>query len=246
MQTNYTIKGTGKAIILIHGWAKNASIKSLSALQNELAKLRFKVYNLELPGFGVSPAPPSYWGVKDYAEFVEDFIKEYVKEKEFILFGHSFGGSLVGFIASNDEISVEKIILCSSSGLRYKTLKAKTLLPFSKIFKFILSVLPTNLESKLRKFIYYYIIRERDYVDSSKTQEQFRRVTNEDLEENFKRIQIPTLIIWGKDDKVTPLAMGQKLHKLILNSKLEIIEGSHGIPLTNPKKIAQLIKEFVD
>lgn len=244
MEVNFTVKGKGQAIILIHGWAHSASIKSLEPLQAQLAENDFKVYNLELPGFGDSPTPPAHWGVEEYAQYVNQFIKEHVKEKNFILFGHSFGGSLTAYNAVKFNPKPSKIILCSSAGLRYKSLKAKLLFPISKVLKILLKALPERFAKSIKKTIYYHIIRERDYIDSEGKQEQFRRVINHDIEEVFSNIKIPTLIIWGEDDKVTPLKMGKQLHTLIQNSKLEVIQGRHGIPFTNTTKITELIKNF--
>lgn len=257
MQLKYTVKGkpTGKEIVLIHGWAKTASIKSLEPLQSELAEKGFRVWNLELPGFGGSEKAPDSWGTPEFAKEVARFIKNKVLEKpgkkhsgrnsEYYLFGHSFGGSLATFIAANLEPKPKKLILCSTAGLRYRTLKAWAVLPFSKLGKLILFPLPKKLKLKIKKGIYYYVIRERDYIDTNDKKEQFQRVTRFDMKEIFKKVSIPTLILWGKEDKITPLKMGTKINKLIDSSDLQIVEGRHGIPFTKTNELAQLIEKFI-
>jgi len=236
MKLNYTVKGTGKSIVLLHGWAKTASIESLTKLQEELSRKGFKVWNIELPGFGVSENAPDVWCTPDFAKLIADFIDNEVKVP-YTLFGHSFGGSLTAYIAANLEPKPEKIILCSSAGLRYKTLKARLVLPVAKMGKKFLS-------ENAKKKIYYHLIRERDYVDTKDKKEQFVRITNYDLTDIFRKIEIPTLIVWGRSDKITPLKMAYKIRSLIPKSKLKIVEGRHGIPITQPEEIANLITEF--
>ncbi len=245
MKLRYTIEGQGEKIVLIHGWAKNASIKSLQNLQKELAVLGYQAINLELPGFGESPQAPSDWGIAEFSQYVTDQIRKLIGNDNYYLFGHSFGGSITAYISALLTSKPNKIILCSSAGLRYRSLKAKLLFPVAKVLKLPLKILPENLAQNLRKNIYYYIIRERDYIDSQAKQAQFQKVVNQDLTEEFKKINIPTLIIWGKDDKITPVSMAKQLNSLIPGSELKIIQGRHGIPLTSPQKVAQLINDFI-
>ena len=237
-------------IVLLHGWAKTASSKSFQELQEKLAKLGFETWAIDLPGFGESPAAPEYYGIAEFAKEVADFIKKNVansseQEQGYYLFGHSFGGSLSAYIAAKLEPKPTGIILCNSAGIRYKTLKAKILLPFAKTFKMLRKILPEKLYLNIRKNIYYYFIRERDYVDTSDKKEQFVRVTNDDISDTFRQVRVPTLIIWGKDDKITPLSMGKKIHALIENSKLEIIDGRHGIPITKAEEVAQIVNDYI-
>lgn len=251
MKFKYTVKGSkkGEKVVLIHGWAKNASIKSLAPLQKMLTDDGFRVWNIELPGFGESKRAPDDWGTPEFAKEIAKFIKVEVlnndKNEEYYLFGHSFGGSLTAYIAANLTPKPDKIILCSSAGLRYKTVKAWVLLPISKIAKIVLWIFPYSFQEKLRKNLYYYIIRERDYIDTADRKEQFIRITNYDMTQIFKKVKTPTLIIWGDVDKVTPLKMGKKINSLIPGSKLEVINGRHGIPITKVEKVAGLVEKFL-
>lgn len=257
MKFNHKVIGKGPKIIMLHGWAKSASLESFDELQRNLAKKGFEVWTIDLPGFGKTPKAPDSWGTEDFAREIATFIEETVlannpkssqsitDKNKFYLLGHSFGGSLTAYIAAHLEPKPEKIILCASAGLRYKTLKAKLLLPFAKAFKLLRRILPEDLYQNARKNIYYYFIGERDYVDTADKKEQFVRITNTDLTETFKKIKTPTLIIWGKDDKITPLSMGEKINELITGSEIKIIEGKHGIPITKAKEVAALTAEFL-
>ncbi|KKQ34463.1 MAG: 2-hydroxy-6-oxohepta-2,4-dienoate hydrolase [candidate division WS6 bacterium GW2011_GWA2_37_6] len=207
------------------------------------------MWNIELPGFGESKKAPDDWGTPEFAKHIARFIKSTVlandKDKKYYLFGHSFGGSLTAYVAANLWPKPEKIILCSSAGLRYRSKKAWVLLPIAKASKVLLWPMSDNFKKKLRKNIYYYVIRERDYVDTADRKEQFIKIMNYDMTGIFKKISIPALIVWGKQDKVTPLKMGRKINTLIRGSKLEVIEGRHGIPITEAQKVASLVGKFI-
>jgi pimeloyl-ACP methyl ester carboxylesterase len=64
---------------------------------------------------------------------------------------------------------------------------------------------------------------------------------------NYKKITIPTLIIWGKEDKVVPLKIGQQLHQDIPNSSLKIIDKcGHNPHEEKPNETVKFIKTFLD
>ena len=84
----YNIEGDGYPVILMHGWGCNhTTVQSIERLLSP----HFKVYNLDFPGFGGSSTPPSIWGVEEYTQMLEAFIKDENIEAP-ILIGHSFGG----------------------------------------------------------------------------------------------------------------------------------------------------------
>ena len=56
-------------------------------------------------------------------------------------------------------------------------------------------------------------------------------------------IKIPTSIIWAKDDNIFPVKIAQKLHKLIKNSKLFIVNGNHDWVLYEENKFINYLKK---
>ena len=88
LDLNYICEGQGKDVLILHGWGAN--IQTMLAIHNHI-KDRFKVYTLDLPGFGESDEPKEVWSSFDYASFVKKFMDK-MKIKEVILIGHSHGG----------------------------------------------------------------------------------------------------------------------------------------------------------
>ena len=70
---HYRLSGSGPAMILMHGWGCNCT--TLASLERVCA-LSHTVYNLDLPGFGQSQEPPADWGVEEYTQLLEQFVKQ--------------------------------------------------------------------------------------------------------------------------------------------------------------------------
>lgn len=91
------------------------------------------------------------------------------------------------------------------------------------------------------------VIRRRDYI---KTQgimrEVFKKVITQDLTAKFSKIQIPTLIIWGDKDEMTPVQDAYLMQELIPNSKLEVINAAkHALNFQAPEKLVETITKFI-
>ena len=72
----------------------------------------------------------------------------------------------------------------------------------------------------------------------------FVKVVNEDLSDDARKISIPTLLVWGKKDKDTPLYMGKTFNKLIKNSKLIILNGGHYCHIENLQEYSKICMQF--
>ena len=74
----------------------------------------------------------------------------------------------------------------------------------------------------------------------------FLSVINEDLTEDMKKIKIPTLIIWGEDDDITPIEFGKRMNSLIPNSKFLILpRAGHFSFLDQPDEFVGQLTLFI-
>ncbi len=119
-----------KTIIFLHGWGNSSEVfKPLSYYLKD----DFLVYALDLPGFGKSPIKKPM-ALKDYADFVYEFIKNNNIEKP-ILIGHSFGGAVAAKLAILYPNSISKLVLVGASAIRESNIKIKLLKKLAEIFK---------------------------------------------------------------------------------------------------------------
>jgi len=263
---HYHETGQGeKVVIFLHGFGLN--LYSWSVFQKEpLNNHRF--YFLDLKGFGFSDKPKkSDYSITEQASLIFEFL-ELKKIKKITLVGHSYGG-IVCLGLSNEifrkrtlNLIIEKMVLIDVPA--YKEIQPK----FVKILKnnflsFIaLKVIPTC-------FIINHTLKSTFYNFKSAQKEHFTRynfffrVKNIDnsmveiakqilpenileIEDSLNKIEIQTLIIWGRHDKLVPLIFGEKLNNQLKNSKLEIIEHCGHVPHEEQPQLSEsLILNFL-
>lgn len=207
-----------EAVVLVHGWGSRAS--HLYNIYNSLNSF----VALDLPGFGGSEAPKDIWGVDEYYFLFQKFVEK-LKIKNPILVGHSFGGSLIiKYIANGGK--AKKVILIGSAGIRRRSVKVKLLNFFSSIFKAFLYFPGIHLfRDQIRKY-FYKAIDSEDYINAGQLTESYKKIISQDLTKEMEMIKIPTILIWGENDKSTSVEDAQKINSLIKDSKLNIIKGA--------------------
>ena len=113
---NYEVHGEGKDVLVLHGWG--AEIGAIRPIANTLSG-NFRVWLVDLPGFGESDLPPESWDVYSYADFVKK-LADALEITDPILIGHSFGGRLSIILAAKKLLNPPKIILVDSAGIKPK------------------------------------------------------------------------------------------------------------------------------
>lgn len=192
----------------------------------------YRVTLLDFYGFGDTPHPDHVLVLDDFVQSVIDIIQHY-KMKNVILVAHSFGGRVAIKIASKYGYLLEKMALIDSAGLRprrgvryyYKILRHK-LLKFLKI--------PHKAGSS----------DYRQLPDIKK--KTFINIVNENLSGLLPKVTLPTLIVWGNNDKETPIYMARKLNKGIIGSGLVVLKGAgHHSYLDRPFEVLLILKSFL-
>lgn len=228
--------GTMKEILALHGWT--TSIEKWGPFVTQMSKLGIRIKIPLVPG--LTKKISKVWTLADYV----NWLKKIVGTKEVILLGHSNGGRIALSFAAKYPQNLTALILIDSAGIYHHELplKIKRLLfqSLAKLGKKITS------QEKLKKYL-YKLTREPDYKNATPLQRQIMvNLIYQDLTPILKKITTPTLIIWGENDRTTPLSDSKLMHKLIKNSQLEIIKGSGHCPqYTHPKEVAKIICEYL-
>ncbi len=224
MKLNYKRQGEGKTVVLLHGWGGNAD--SFLPVFNHLSKTH-EVYAIDFPGFGQSDPPTVPWDVTDYTEMLLKFFKE-MNIKKAALIGHSFGGRVSILFSSKYPELVEKVVLADSAGLIPKRSWKYYLkvYKFKLARKFFLMLLGKGTpEERLEAFYSKY--GSSDYKQAGSAMRQtFVKVVNQDLRGFLPGIKAPTLLVWGDEDKDTPLYFGQIMEKEIPDAGLVVFKGA--------------------
>lgn len=191
---------------MLHGWGADSS------LMLPIAK-RLDRYSIipDLYGFGKTPHGDKPHTLHDYVlGVIEVLDKEGIDKIDVI--GHSFGGRITIMLAFLHPERINKIVLCDSAGLKPR----RCLTYYLKIINY-----------KLRKKLGFSTNRcgSSDYLAlSGVMRKTFVNVVNFDQSRQLSCVFAPTLIIWGKQDKQTPMYMAKKFKKKIKNSELFVLE----------------------
>lgn len=218
----YEVEGEGKPLILLHGWL--ASSETMKPLQQHLSR-NFKVYNVDIIGFGKSELPDKPMNTNDFGDFLAKFIEQLNIENP-ILIGHSHGGRTVINYAGRKLGKINKIVLIDSAGIKPKrSINYYIKIYTYKIVKKILKLFPKNLERIRKK-----VLNKFGSADYKASPEILRKtmniIINENQKEIMKNINVPTLMIWGDKDTATPLNDAKQMEKLIPNSGIAVLEGT--------------------
>ncbi len=236
----YADDGNGPVILMLHGWKDN--LHTFDPLISELVK-RYRVVRLDMPGFGESEMPDPQSRLDDYVDFVEACIVKLGLDVE-ALVGHSFGGRVIIKGLARGVFHPRKVVLIASAGVAERKAGKGALKLLAKVGKIATAPLPRGVRAKLRRHLYERI--GSDYHASGALRDIFLNVIAENLSEAASRITTPTLLIWGAQDRQTPLTDGQKLERLIRGSKLETIPAAtHFVHREYPEKVVTMISHFV-
>ena len=223
-------------MVFLHGWGLSSKIFKpiIYLLKND-----YKIYALDLPGFGNAPIEKPMV-LKDYAETVHDFLEKNKIEKPIII-GHSFGGAVAIKLAILHPESVSKIVLVCASAIRQPHRKMV-------LIKKAADLLKPLFPEKLRKFVLKLLkLDQTDYakIESPELKETFKNIIGEDLKPYLPSIKSPALVIWGEKDTVTPLSEGKLIAETIPDAKFAIVKNAgHFLFLEKPEEFIKLIKEF--
>lgn len=217
--------GTGYPVVLLHGWGANIAL--VYPLAEKLSPLGYRVYMLDLPGFGQSDTPPHAWTVFDYANFVLAYLALHQLE-QFYLFGHSFGGRLSLILGAEHGDKIIKLALADSAGIVPKTplLKNLRLTTYKFIRDSLYRLGAKSLADQLRdKYNARYGSTDLQQV-SGIMRETFIKVVNQDLLPYAARVKPATLLFWGEKDEDTPLWYGELFEKTIPDAGLIVHKGA--------------------
>ncbi|MBI4097990.1 MAG: alpha/beta hydrolase [Candidatus Levybacteria bacterium] len=238
----YQEAGKGKDLVLLHGWKQDVS--SFWELV-ELLKNDFKLYLIDLPGFGRSETPKKAFSVSDYAGIVKSFIEEKDLRKPNVL-GHSLGGRVTIKLASKNSELINKLILVDAAGIKPKRDPLKVL--FYVIAKTAGNLIPNTFNARERLRRAFYKKFESDYLDAGVLKQTLVNILAEDLTSDIKKIENETLLIWGEKDptREASLANGKKMYRLIKNSRIEVFEGVGHFPhLEKPVLFSNYVRDFL-
>ncbi len=256
--THYIEKGAGEPVILIHGFFFNSYLwnKNIDALAD-----KFKVYAIDLWGFGYSTRDPMEYGYPLYADQLLKFMDALDIQKASLV-GQSMGGGTSIFFSVNHRDRVNKLILVDPAGMPNPLPILGKITNLPKVGEFLLGmksdfyrkmVLSTTFihdkgvitESYFENVTRFQKIKGTTEILLKILRKQFFHTLPDEIH-RLGEMDVPILIIFGRQDKAVPLERGKEMHKVLRGSRLEIFEQAGHCPHDEQsQKFNQLAVDFL-
>lgn len=249
---HYVEAGAGPTLILIHGLA--GSIQHWQSVIAPLAQ-HYHVVALDQIGFGRSDKPLIDYRAETFVDFLDEFMRvEHLAKATLV--GSSLGGWVAALMAIEHPEKVDRLVLVDSGGmagltdylgpklitaLRQSTLNdARVLNPL--VFA---DPSPYNSEEALRAGFTAHLSAGDGYtvgkvVDAIERKEDM-------LDGRLDAIHVPTLILWGRQDRIVPLQFGESMERAIASAKLVVFDQcGHGPMIECPGPFMSALENFLN
>lgn len=223
-------------LVMLHGWTFDAN--KWTPFLKALRRAGYAPRLLKTPGL---TAPlNSVWGLDEYVTWLKE---QLANDTQVMLLGHSFGGQVAIRYAARYPEKIAKLILIDSAGVRDWSWPARVK---RGGFWVAAKVGGRLFRSGLARKILYVLARERDYYNAPPLlRRTMSRVLYDEVLDDMFRVRAKTLIVWGREDRITPVKMAHVFDRRIPNSTLMLIDGArHSPQFSHPNEVVQAIDSF--
>jgi len=258
---NYAEIGEGPAVVFVHGlggcwqnWLENMP---------RMAELGHRAIALDLPGFGSSPMPADGVSIPGYAKLVNDLCA-HLGVEACTLVGNSMGGFVAAAVAVDEPTWVSRLVLVSAAGISHAAMRREPVEVAARMTVAANPILlrldmPSMKRPGLRKLAFGGIVSHPLRLRPELLIEQITNgfaapavvpaavaLTGYDLLDRLERINVPTMIVWGRDDLVVPASDAAGYADRIAGSELVVFDDCGHVPmLERPVRFNRLLAEFV-
>jgi len=251
--------GSGPPVVLVHD-----VLVSHLEFESVIASLatRYRVLAPDLPGFGESekPSPSRYaYGIESFAEAIVDMIAALELGRVSVV-GHSLGGAAAITLAAEHPELLDRLVLVDAMSYPFR-LDLKSRLPtlpiigsffFKQLFgrgtfrrHFRDNVFSPGFTMPVERIDRYY-----DQFNTPAGRESAHAVLHairdtRPVVARITRVTAPTLVLWGRLDRMFPPTFGQKLAREIAGARLEVLDAGHSPHEERPEEFVRSITRFL-
>ena len=239
---NYIENGEGRPIIILHGLM--GGLSNFKGVYDYFPSEKYKVIIPELP---VDSTPILKTNVATFSNFVFEFI-QYKNLKDVVLLGNSLGGHVALLFARDYPELVSGLIITGSSGLYEKSMIGDGY-PKRGNYEYI--------RTKTEEVFYDPKIATKEIVDDVfasvndrekliKTLSLAKSAIRHNMANDLPKMNTNTLIIWGKQDSVTPPNVAEDFNKLLPNSDLSWVDKcGHAPMMEHPNDFNKIMEDWL-
>ena len=230
---HYFDLGSGPVVVLLHGLGSRKD-DWLPVLEPMAQKYRLLVP--DQIGFGKSDKPLLDYSIQTYVDFLNEFLRQLKVEKASLV-GESLGGWIAGLYAVEISggahlVPVEKLVLVDAGGLKQDQplpdLNPSSLTAMRGLMEVVFYDTSWLNEDALRKIFTDKLAVKDGYTVRSILSNPSRETQR--LDARLGNIKVPTLVAWGKQDKLLPIASGERYAAGIAGAKFVSFEKCGHVP----------------
>jgi non-heme chloroperoxidase len=264
VELHFEDDGTGRPVVLIHGWPLSG--RSWEAQVPALVEAGYRVITYDRRGFGGSSQP---WDGYDYDTLADDLdaVLSHLELQQVTLVGFSMGGGeVVRYLARHGSSRIEKAVLAGAvppylykshdnpdGGLDDATIegfqagvRGDRLEFLDELLKnfFGTGLLKKNLVSEPFRL---YMRDIAAYASPKGTLDCITAFGRTDFRDDVAKVDVPTLVIHGDSDGIVPFEVsGQRSAEAIADSTLVVVKGGpHGFNVTHAAEFNQALLDFL-
>ena len=233
---HYVDVGRGPVVVLLHGlWGgTNEWQPVIDALSSD-----YRVIAVDALGFHGSDKPEVQYHNALLAQFLTGFLQT-LDLREVTLMGHAMGANLATFAAVHHPDRINRLVLVDGAG--YRNPDRDLSAPLSSRMLAFRRIATGSTLASTESFLKRRVKDEAlitpawtetafsMWLESARAISDMLREGGDLSEEEMQTISLPTLVIWGDEDAVFPIANAHRLIADIARAELQIIEGSGHLP----------------
>ena len=253
--------GSGSPLLFVHGLG--------GRWQNWLLNIpafmdSFRVVAPDLPGFGGSEMPLGRISIQGYARVIDALCSELGIDCPVVV-GNSMGGFIAAELALAFPTRVSKLVLVSAAGITTTSLKREPVMAAGRLMAVFTAAtgarnLPVARRRRLRRAALQLVVRYPEKLSVPLATELVEgagadgfvggldSVIGYSFRERLPEIEVPTLIVWGRNDILVPVEDAFEFQRLIgANARVEIFEDTgHLSMVERPSRFNSLLASFIE
>jgi pimeloyl-ACP methyl ester carboxylesterase len=256
----------GPVLVLVHGHGTSATIDWGQVIRPLSEK--YRVIAIDNIGFGDSAKPAIAYTMQTYVDFLAEFLRQ-MNIKHFYLDGESMGGGIVELYAieaaqpGSNLPQVDKLILSDpaapvpstptdeerskhDTGARPAGLIPATPEEYKKGLDAVLFTTKDYATDAYARDVWQLLLRYNFNPSLSPFHPGPPTPLQQWTIEHTKDIHVPTLIVWGQDDKLIPVDHADYIHQQIAGSELWVVpETGHAVGMEKPNLYVEKVNSFL-
>ena len=239
----YDDLGEGKAVVFVHG----ACETSLFWNHQKILSDRLRIITLDLPGHGESEAPSDLRkiSIRYYSDIVSEFVGKICPDKPFIA-GSSMGGAiaLTSIIYHKEDFRGAVLVGTGAKLGVLPSIREGIRTKFDDTVKLVIG--PRQFSSKTSLETIRFVTDEILKCDNRIASADYEACNEFDVRQKLQTISLPTLIMVGEEDKMTPVTWSVYLKENIPKARMIVLTDSSHVPmLERPADFNRHLVEFV-